>query len=201
VRHAAWILGYHGCDRKVGEGLLSGNKEIRPSKNPYDWLGAGAYFWENSYPRALAWAESLKKNPSASKMKVYEPFVVGAIIDPGNCLDLSEAGCLDILRTAYRPFAETMSASGTSMPINEPAHSNDQDLVKRKLDCAVVNFLHQLREEAKETPFDTVRCPFMEGGPLFAGSKFSSRTHVQLCVRHPSKNIIAYFRPRSPLPA
>jgi hypothetical protein len=184
-------LAYHGCDREIGEAILSGEREIRPSKNNYDWLGEGAYFWENSYSRALAWAEYVKQHPNVFKTSVNEPFVVGAIVDPGNCLDLSEAGCLDILRTAYRPFARTIKTSAIPMPKNEPAHSGDQDLVNRKLDCAVINFLHQLREDGKETPFDTIRCPFMEGGPLFDGSKFFSRTHVQLCVRHPSKSIIA----------
>lgn len=200
MRHAAWVLAYHGCDRAVGEAILSGQKEIRPSGNDYDWLGTGAYFWENSFSRAMEWAEFMASKRSPSRSRISQPFVIGAIIDPGDCLDLSEAGCLDILRAAYPPFADMMTASGTPLPKNEPAHSDDQDLVKRKLDCAVVNFLHQIREEGKETPFDTVRCPFMEGGSLFDGSKIYSRTHVQWCVRDPGKSIFAYFRPRQVRP-
>jgi|GEM_PF-4176540 len=38
-------IGYHGCDRKIGESLLSGKTAIRFSENTYDWLGHGAYFW------------------------------------------------------------------------------------------------------------------------------------------------------------
>jgi len=57
MRQTAWILADHGCDRNIGEAILSGKQEIRPSKNDDDWLGAGAYFWENSYSRASAWAE------------------------------------------------------------------------------------------------------------------------------------------------
>lgn len=37
----AVAIGFHGCDQKVGEKVLSGSQEIRPSKNPYDWLGRG----------------------------------------------------------------------------------------------------------------------------------------------------------------
>ena len=201
MRHSAWVLAYHGCDREVGEAILSGQKEIRPSTNDYDWLGAGAYFWENSYSRAMEWAQAMAGGRISSRSRISQPFVVGAVIDPGDCLDLSEAGCLDIVRTAYGEFAQAVEASGTVMPQNEPAHSSDQDLVKRKLDCAVVNFLHRVREERKEIPFDTVRCPFMEGGPLFDGSKIYSRTHVQWCIRDPGKSIFAYFRPRPPRPA
>ncbi len=169
---------------------------MRPSTNPYDWLGHGAYFWENSVSRARSWAELAKKNPKVSKTKIGEPFVIGAIVDPGYCLDLSEEGCLEILRSAYRPFVETMATVGAPLPKNEAVRPGDTDLVKRQLDCAVINSLHQLREEQKEIPFDTVRSPFPEGGPLFEGSNINSRTHVQWCIRDPRKSVVAYFRPR-----
>ena len=45
-------IGYHGCDRKVGESLLAGKSAIRFSENSYDWLGHGAYFWESDLTRA-----------------------------------------------------------------------------------------------------------------------------------------------------
>jgi len=201
MRHAAWVLAYHGCDKKIGEAILSGQHEIIPSANDYDWLGEGAYFWENSYSRALAWAEFLKKNPGISKTRIHEPFVVGAIIDPGNCLDLTEAECLDILKAAHREFKELMDMVDMPLPQNEAGHSTDKDLIKRKLDCAVVNYLHTIRGGSKQPEFDTVRAPFMEGGSLYDGSKFHSKTHVQWCVRRPLKNIFAYFRPRPPRPA
>lgn len=123
MRHAAWVLAYHGCDKKIGEAILSGQQEIIPSANDYDWLGEGAYFWENSYSRALAWAEFLKKNPGISKTRINEPFVVGVIIDPGNCLDLTEAECLDILKAAHREFKELMDMVDMPLPQNEAGHS------------------------------------------------------------------------------
>lgn len=198
MRHSAWVLAYHGCDREVGEAILSGEKEIRPSENDYDWLGEGAYFWENSYSRALAWADFVKKNPASSKTRINEPFVIGAIIDPGNCLDLSEAECLEILKAAYVKFKELMDMVDLPLPKNEAGFSTDKDLIKRKLDCAVVNYLHTRRGGLKEPEFDTLRAPFMEGGSLYEGSNFHSKTHVQWCIRQPQKNIFAYFRPRLP---
>ncbi len=42
------VLGFHGCDAQVGEDLLAGrHTHLRESKNKYDWLGNGIYFWEN----------------------------------------------------------------------------------------------------------------------------------------------------------
>ena len=35
------VLGYHGCDRAVAEKALSGNTDLKPSENSYDWLGSG----------------------------------------------------------------------------------------------------------------------------------------------------------------
>ena len=54
------IFGFHGCDETVCDALVSGEqKNLNFSKNDYDWLGNGMYFWENDPERALEWAESL----------------------------------------------------------------------------------------------------------------------------------------------
>lgn len=196
MRHAAWILGFHGCDRAIGEAILAGQKEIVQSRNEYDWLGSGAYFWENSYSRAWDWANFLASNRTPVRRRIKAPFVIGAIVDPGNCLDLSEAGCLEILKERHAKLVHAFADLGLDLPRNEAANSSDDDLVKRKLDCAVINALHQNRELNGETPFDTVRCPFIEGGPLFDGSKIYAKTHIQWCVRAPRKSILGYFRAR-----
>ena len=200
MRRAAWVLGYHGCDRKIGEQILRGKREILPSSNQFDWLGGGAYFWENSYSRALHWANFLKKTPGSSKSRIKTPFVIGAIIDPGNCLDLTEHESLDILKAAYPPFRDSFRAAKREMPKNEESYAGDVDLVKRKLDCAIINYFHQMRVREGQAPFDTVRAPFVEGGFLFDGSKIHSLTHLQWCVRNPGTSILGYFRPRKPIP-
>jgi hypothetical protein len=197
VRQAAWILAYHGCDKKIGESILAGKGEIRCSSNLYDWLGGGAYFWENSHIRAFHWAEYLKRNPGASATQIHEPFVIGAIIDPGYCLNLSTEESLATLKNAFTDFNDLMEMVSLPLPRNEPSHGSDEDLVKRKLDCAVINYLHDVRSGRRETPFDTVCCPFAEGKPLFPGSKIPEKTHIQWCVRDPAKSVLAYFRPRS----
>jgi hypothetical protein len=77
------------------------------SENRYDWLGAGAYFWENSPDRAMEWAHFLTQHPQNPEHNIAKPFVVGAVIDLGNCLDLSDAGSLEIIKEAYAKFKKT----------------------------------------------------------------------------------------------
>ena len=75
------ILGFHGCTKEIGEKVIAGKEELIPSHNPYDWLGEGIYFGENDYDRAWEFAKETEKN---------EPFVVGAVIYLGHCLDLTQ---------------------------------------------------------------------------------------------------------------
>ena len=190
-----FVLAYHGCDREVGERILRGEDHVALSTNDYDWLGSGAYFWENSAERALAWAAFLNARPGKVTQTIREPFAIGAIIDPGNCLDLIGARSLTVLKQAYREMKLTFDESDVPLPTNAAASATDEDLVNRRLDCAVCQFLHKLREENQQPPFDTLRAAFFEGKPLYPDAGFRARTHIQLCVRNPKRSIRGYFRP------
>ncbi len=41
------IIGFHGCDADVAYSLLNTPDTVKISREPYDWLGHGMYFWEN----------------------------------------------------------------------------------------------------------------------------------------------------------
>jgi hypothetical protein len=191
---SAFVLGFHGCDERVGERVLAGQTHLRSSGNVYDWLGHGIYFWENSPKRALQWAEYVAAHPKRFATRIERPFVLGAIIDLGRCLDLTEAGSLEIVKAGYEDMKRGFDAVGAPLPTNDPAGDTDEDLVKRKLDCAVINFVHELRENEHLDPFDSVRGAFFEGRPLYEGARISAKTHIQLCVRN-SAAIHGYFRP------
>jgi hypothetical protein len=191
---SAFVLGFHGCDESVGEKILAGKGHLVPSANDYDWLGHGIYFWENSPQRALEWARFLSERPPSSGRRIAKPFALGAIIDLGNCLDLTEAASLGLLRGAHTDMKRTFAALELGLPENEPGAKGDQDLLKRKLDCAVINYLHALREDKERAPFDSVRGAFSEGVPLYEGAKIMAKTHIQVCVRRIS-SIRGYFRP------
>lgn len=190
------VLGYHGCDREVARQVIGGSTDLKPSQNPYDWLGEGIYFWENSPRRALRWAEFLRDNPAGSKRQISDPVVIGAVIELGNCLDLTDQVSLDTLKEAYKALESVSQVVGLPMPQNKKAKTNDQDLLLRYRDCAVINFCHLLRETNELEPFDSIRGVFYEGDPLFPGAKIREKTHIQLAVRNPGK-IIGYFWPKN----
>ena len=188
MNSVGWILGYHGCDAVLGEAILRGEKSLLPGDNDYDWLGTGIYFWEGDPKRALEWARFAKLNPKRHKTKIEHPFVLGAIINLGTCLDLTESDSLEKLKRAYTIF----ESQDRVKPKNEGSLPNPG---RRKLDFAVVNFLHDLLDLAGEPAFDSVRALFPEGDELYPDAGFLDRTHVQLAVRKES-SIVSYFRPK-----
>ena len=192
---SAFVLGFHGCDREVGEMVLEGKAELKASSNRHDWLGEGIYFWENSPRRALEWAKFLRDHPGISRRKITEPFVVGAIVDLGRCLDLTEAASIEVVRSSFEGLREAMTALGLDLPRNQRGSSRDEDMVKRNLDCAVIDYTHLLREQASVEPYDTVRGVFQEGEPLYEGAGFREKTHIQIAVRK-AASIRGYFRPK-----
>lgn len=192
---AGMVLGFHGCDQGVAERILAGKAHVSVSENSHDWLGTGAYFWENSPLRALQWAELVHKHPQHFQHRIRKPAVVGAIIETGNSLDLTQSESLAFLKEAWKSLKDACQTSGAPLPANEPGFSGDLDLVKRHLDCAVINIAHVAREARGFRPYDTVRGAFPEGSPLFEGSRIMEQTHVQICVRQPRRSIRGYFRP------
>jgi hypothetical protein len=191
IRASAFVLGYHGCDKAIGERVLAGTEHLQPSENDYDWLGTGIYFWENSAQRALDWANFAKANPQFTRAKIETPFVIGAIVDLGFCLDLLETESIAVVARGQRRLRESCEAAGVPMPENKALGG---ELVIRRLDCAVINYVHLHREEQGEPAFSSVRAPFIEGPPLYENAGFHEQTHVQICVRRPVQ-IIGYFRP------
>ena len=183
----SYALGFHGCDASVAERIFAGSEHLQRSKNNFDWLGEGIYFWENSPVRAMDYATELMDHPRANGPRIKTPAIVGAVIELGYCLNLLDAEFLDLLRENYIDLKAAQDEEGIPLPVNS------SDLLRRPLDCAVINYLHQTRIENDLQPFDTVRAAFAEGGELFPGSGVSAKHHIQLCVRRRSC-IKGYFR-------
>jgi hypothetical protein len=195
----AFVLGFHGCDKSVVEKVVSGQDTLKISKNDYDWLGNGIYFWENNPARALEYAQFLKDHPHRAKGQVDEPAVVGAVIDIGYCLNLLEAKSLRILKQSFELLKQTRRAAGAPMPENLNVAGN-RDLLLRKLDCAVIEMTHAYNRETEQPEYDSVRGVFVEGDRLYENSGFNEKNHIQICVRNPNC-IKGYFLPRKPLDA
>jgi hypothetical protein len=178
----SFVLAYHGCDRDLGQSLLSGAKSFKPSDNDYDWLGPGVYFWESNPHRALEFAREKQKRGDG----IRRPFVVGAVIDLGLCLDITTKDSLENLRDAHLSLMDTIPA-GSPMPVNGP------ESWRRRLDGAVIRCFHQILRSPESPPLDTVRGIFQEGQAIYPGSAFLEKTHIQIAVMNPDC-IKAVFR-------
>lgn len=111
--------------------------------------------------------------------------MVGAVIQLGLCLDLTDVNHTKLLWTHYKALRQARRKMGLSMPRNKGK--------RRNLDCLVINELSD-SSERKGIVFQTVRCPFLEGKPAFPGSGILRESHVQIAVRDKSC-ILGIFRP------
>lgn len=192
-RSSSFVLGFHGCDRAVGEAVLSGSRHLIPSTNKYDWLGAGVYFWEGNPARALEFAKSAAADASyITRGSIKEPFVIGAILDLGMCFGLQDTSCLEELAKGHEALVAALNGLMMPMPENKGL---DNDRPMRFLDCAVIESMHGLRRDSGLPPYDSVRAAFTEGGALYPGSAFCKKAHVQIAVRDIKKSVLGYFRP------
>ena len=171
----SFILGYHGCDQRVGERILKG-EPFKASNNEYDWLGPGIYFWEANPLRGLAFAREAMNRLGS---RIRRPFVVGAVVSMGLCLDLTTSAGIEQLRPIHRTLMELVDSQQFQIP------RNPLSPLLRPLDRAVIQLFHKVRRDRGETAIDTVKGIFIEGDPIYEGSGFHEKTHIQIAVCNP----------------
>jgi len=186
----SFVLAFHGCDETIAERVLAGKEHLKPSRKPYDWLGNGIYFWESSPQRALEWAHEAAQNPVKTAGNITRPAVVGAILDLGVCCNLFDSSALSEMATSYELLAWSLERAKTVMPKNVMG----PDKVLRNLDCAVIEYMHGVRQDQTLLPYDTVRAAFGEGDKLYPDAGLTARNHIQISVRN-TACIKGYFRP------
>lgn len=175
------------------------------STNRHDWLGNGAYFFQDAPLRAGIWAERLAENNEGKtdERDDLEPAVVAADIDLGDCLDLLDIKWFRTLARAHEKFldselVENLKRSGERIPGQkspvlhlEPAEEelDERELTWQEkgvglnaLDRNVINFTVELLEDETGSPVRSVRAAFFEGYPVYRTSFFYNRNHVQIAV-------------------
>lgn len=165
------IIGFHGCDQEIRDRVVMHQTMLKSSKNEWDWLGDGMYFWQNSHERAFHFAKNLPPN-----VRIKTPAVLGAVFSLGNCLDLSDKRFIDLVRISYDSLKQSATIGGTTLPVNKNSgdNKNSADKIVRALDCAVIKNVHKIVVETMQPAFDTVRGIFIEGDTLYEGAGFPS---------------------------
>ncbi len=195
--HGSLYIGYHGCEFSVVEKLLINPNDVRRSTNEYDWLGSGFYVWDDNYERALQWAKDNKKK---------NPAVVGVVYELGNCLDLMNTNCINLIKQAYKDCMSDLLQNNKPIPQNRNIKADPcNDKILRSLDCAVLNYLNKRTDNAYKEEmvknhyalfksYDTVRGCFTEGGKIF-DTEIYEKIHIQVCIRN-MNCIKGFFKPR-----
>ena len=137
----------------------------------------------------MTWARGQAERVRAKGLE-FEPAVIGAVIDLGKCLDLLNSTYIDLVERSYAYLKQVREREGVPLPSNENL-AGSADYLLRRLDCAVINFLHTI---ANDQPFDSVRAAFVEGEPIYRNAGFRRGNHIQICVRN-TANIKGYFHP------
>lgn len=196
------IIGFHGCDLDIRTKLINHPNQIEISKEPYDWLGHGMYFWENNYTRAMEWAEA-----GVAKGSFKKPAVLGAILQLGHCCDFLDSKFTRMIGKYYQAMETEYEKSGKKLPVNiDKEDDQHKNKLIRILDCSTIQFMHKaIEQQYKEdiakngyseySVFDSTRGVFTEGGPAFSGSGIELKSHIQICIRN-MNCIKGFFIPR-----
>lgn len=161
------VIGYHGTNRECAESILK--QGFRQSRNEYDWLGDGVYFWQEAPSRAWDWAVKLHREQAA---------VVVSRIRLADCMDLVDGiQWSGVLADAYNSLIAIFKQANLPIP--------QQRGKAHRLDREVINYAIGALSERGIT-IRTVRGVFREGHPIFPDSALFDLSHIQIAVRDTS---------------
>jgi hypothetical protein len=178
------VTGYHGTTQSAATALLAGSAFLH-SKNLGDWLGSGAYFFEDAPLRAFHWAQQ-----KAKSLPAEEPVVLRATIRLDQSLDLLEQSGSTTLAPLASEFRKAGLAADQSPlhiangrckppPLGTALHEMN------KLDRLFLDWSVEILEEFGEA-IEVIRAPFLWGRAVMRPSFLFDWGHVQICVRRNS---------------
>lgn len=162
-------IGFHATSRSNIASILGNG--FAPSRNGYDWLGDGAYLWEDDLDRTTDWAK--KRFPSKYA-------VVGVLLRLQGCMDLqTQRGFW--LKTLQAEYAEIRNVHRRKR-IKLPGQTHGANM----LDCLVFNSAIRRMAVERGILVRSVREMFIEGKPAWWRSAIRTQSHIQVAVRDDS---------------
>jgi len=160
-RRSESTIGFHGTDKANVSSILAGG--FRLSNNSADWLGAGAYFFQDAPSRAKEWART----------HCSDPAVIGVEISLDGCMDLLDTDWWKLFRDVFNAYRLQCLKQGAQFPRQRGKfHGLDKMIVDLVRDGQVT-----IGKEIK-----SVRGIFKEGDSVYPGSAFNDLDHVQISV-------------------
>ncbi len=171
------LVGYHGTDMESARQILQIG--FTPSRNNYDWLGKGVYFWQDAPYRSWNWAsERCKENGG-------DPAVIRSLVKirRDEFMDLldyhqdQEPNWSKYFRSTYQGLQEETSSR---LPPNKRA-SGYHALDRLVFDTLIEDILKPVNINIL-----AVRACFQEGEEIYPYSAIYNKSHIQVAVRDTS---------------
>lgn len=172
------VIGFHATTQERGLSIL--REGFKRSHNRYDWLGNGAYFYQDAPGYALEWARRERRDGA-----IENPFIIVVKISCDGFLDLLDAGWADALRTIYDRLNDKAKREFTIAQQKQKAHEPKKRAMAHPLDRYVIEATVGVLRR-KGVYIRAVRAVFLEGVPIFEKSHLLDRAHIQIAVRDTS---------------
>ncbi len=172
------LVGYHGTNLELAQQILQTG--FIPSRNTYDWLGKGVYFWQDAPYRAWDWAGEYcgKHGGDRAVIRSLVKIKRGEFMD---LLDYSqEPNWANHLSRAHQFLQKQTSYR---LPPNKRA------IGYHALDRLVIDTLIENILKPMDINILGVRACFQEGDEIYPGSAIYNKSHIQVAVRD-TKSIV-----------
>jgi hypothetical protein len=178
-------LGFHGTTVATAKKLTVGAEPFKVQHNEGDWLGPGAYFWQDAPGRARSWA---RRN-----FGVANAAVLSAEINLNHCLDLldlADFSELKAVQDAFEDFATKAGYTYVQTPLKVVNGVTYVPKGRRKApvndrDQALLAFALPLIEKVRGKKVKVVRSAFLYGRAFHRTSFLFDWAHIQICVLEP----------------
>lgn len=166
-----FAYGYHATSRPAANEIIRSG--FVASRNDYDWIGCGVYFFQDAPMYARDWCTNYRRT---ERVGLEDCVVLRCEVRYRDWIDLCDSAWMSQLRG----MADLVPAGITQDPFLSGAsatrHWFDYQLIELTVDAL----------EQKGVSVRAVRSPFLEGMPVAANSHFHDCQHVQIAVRDTS---------------